>query len=94
MKQFFIYILSNKKNGTLYTGVTSNLGQKIFQHKEKLFEGFTSKYSVDQLIWHEQHESAESAIIREKQIKKWKREWKIKIIEKMNLNGKISQWMY
>ncbi|MBF0245069.1 MAG: GIY-YIG nuclease family protein [Planctomycetes bacterium] len=84
MKRFFVYILANKRNGTLYTGVTSDLEKRIYQHKEKLTEGFTRKYGVDQLVWFEECEGAESAILREKQIKKWRRSWKLKTIEEIN----------
>ena len=83
-KQFFVYILASGKNGTLYVGVTSDLVQRVWQHKSKLVEGFTKKYGVDQLVWFEAHDHAESAITREKQIKKWKRAWKIELIEKAN----------
>jgi putative endonuclease len=84
MKQFYVYILSSKRNGTLYTGVTSNLVKRIYEHKNDLVEGFTKKYHVHCLVWYELHESAESAITREKQIKKWKRGWKLRLIEQKN----------
>ncbi len=84
MKQFHVYILSSKRNGTLYTGVTSNLIKRIYEHRNNLVEGFTQKYNVHHLVWYEPHESAESAITREKQIKKWKKEWKLELIEKSN----------
>ena len=83
-KQFYVYILSSKRNGTLYIGVTSNLSQRIWQHKKDQFDGFCKKYNVKQLVYFEQHDSAESAITREKQIKKWNRAWKLKLIEKEN----------
>ena len=83
-KQPYVYILASKKNGTLYIGVTSNLIQRIWQHKNNQVEGFTKKYNVHTLVYYEQHEVMESAITREKQMKKWKREWKIKLIEKGN----------
>jgi len=83
-KAFCVYILASARNGTLYIGVTSNLIQRIWQHKEGLVEGFTKKHDVKQLVWYEQHESAESAIRREKQIKKWKREWKVRLVETDN----------
>lgn len=70
-KRFYVYILASKRNGTLYTGVTSNLGQRIWQHKNNLKEGFTKKYNVKFLVYYEIHKNAESAIIREKRIKKW-----------------------
>lgn len=84
MKQPCVYILASKKNGTLYIGVTSNLIQRIWQHKNKQVAGFTEKYGVHLLVYYEQHEMMESAIIREKQMKKWKRDWKIGLIEKDN----------
>ena len=83
-KQFYIYILASKRNGTLYTGVTSNLIKRIWEHKEKFVEGFTSKYKVDKLVYFEKHQNANSAISREKSIKRWKRQWKLDLIEKNN----------
>lgn len=83
-KQFCVYILASKKNGTLYVGVTSALTQRIWQHKNKLVAGFTAKYHVDKLVYYEVHENAENAILREKQIKKWNRAWKIQLIEEIN----------
>jgi len=77
-------MLASKKNGTLYIGVTSNLVQRIWQHKNNQVEGFTKKYGVHTLVYYELHEMMESAIIREKQMKKWKRDWKIRLIEKHN----------
>ena len=83
-KQPCIYILASKKNGTLYTGVTSNLVQHIYQHKNNSVEDFTKKYGVHNLVYYELHETMETAIMREKNIKKWKRQWKIDLIEKNN----------
>ena len=83
-KYFYVYIVASDRNGTLYIGVTSNLIQRIWQHQEKQVEGFTKKYEVQKLVWFEQHENAESAIIREKRIKKWNRDWKIRLIEETN----------
>ncbi len=83
-KQPSVYILASKKNGTLYIGVTSNFIQRIWQHKNNQTEGFTKKYNVHTLVYYEQHERMESAITREKKMKKWKRDWKIKLIEKGN----------
>ncbi len=83
-KQFCVYILTNKPRGTLYIGVTSNLPQRVAQHRAKLVEGFTDKYGLERLVWYEVHENAESAITREKQIKKWNRLWKIELVEKTN----------
>jgi putative endonuclease len=70
MKNFYVYTLCSKRNGTLYVGVTSDLVKRIYEHKNNLVEGFTKKYNVHRLVWYETHESAESAITREKQIKK------------------------
>ena len=78
------YILASKPNGTLYVGVTSDLVQRIWQHKNNLVEGFTKRYGVHRLVWYEVHESMESAIQRERAIKKWNRAWKIELIEKNN----------
>jgi putative endonuclease len=83
-KNFFVYMLANQKNGTLYIGVTSDLPKRVWEHKNKVVEGFTEKYDVDKLVWFEQHDNAESAITREKQMKEWKRDWKIKRIAEMN----------
>jgi putative endonuclease len=77
-------MLASSKNGTLYLGVTSNLLNRIHEHKEEFVEGFTKKYHVDRLVWYESHATAESAITREKRIKKWKRAWKIELIEESN----------
>jgi putative endonuclease len=85
MKNPAVYILSRKMNGTLYIGVTSDLPQRIWQHKNHLADGFTKKYDVTQLVFFEQHITMESAITREKQLKNWKREWKIELIESKNL---------
>ena len=79
-----VYILASKRNGTLYIGVTSQLPQRIYQHKHNLVDGFTKKYHVHMLVWYEVHESMESAISREKELKKWRRKWKIELIEQMN----------
>ncbi len=79
-----VYLLASKRNGTLYTGVTSNLVKRVWEHKHHAVEGFTKKYGVGMLVWYEVHETMESAISREKAIKNWKRGWKINIIEAMN----------
>ena len=83
-KQFAVYILTNKRNGTLYVGVTSALAKRVWEHQQKLTGGFTAKYGVDRLVYYELHASAGAAIQREKQIKKWNRAWKIRLIEKAN----------
>ena len=80
-----VYILASKKNGTLYVGVTSDLIKRVWQHKSNLVEGFTKKYVVHDLVYYEVHNTMESAISREKNIKAWKRAWKIELIEKNNL---------
>ena len=80
----YVYILASRKHGTLYIGVTSNLVQRIWQHKHNQVEGFTSKYSVHHLVYYEISESIRTAIEREKQLKKWNRQWKINLIESMN----------
>jgi putative endonuclease len=84
MKKFYVYILCSKRNGTLYTGVTSNLIKRVYEHKNNLVGGFTQKYNVHRLAWYEIHDSAESALNREKQIKRWKRVWKLELIEREN----------
>ena len=84
MKQPCVYILAGKRNGTLYAGVTSNLPQRIWQHKNDLIEGFSRRYGTHTLVWYEVHETMESAISREKAIKRWKRVWKLALIEEVN----------
>lgn len=79
-----VYMLASRRNGTLYIGVTSNLPQRIAQHKAGQVKGFSKTYGVHQLVWYEPHESMESAIIREKQMKKWNRAWKIRQIMRGN----------
>jgi len=79
-----VYILTNKPNGVLYTGVTSNLVQRIWQHKNKQSTGFSTKYNTNKLVWFEVTDSMVEAIVREKRIKAWKRQWKIELIEKEN----------
>ncbi len=83
-KQPCVYILASKKNGTLYIGVTSNLIKRIWEHKNNLAEGFTHKYHIHRLVWYEVHQDMMAAITREKQLKKWRRAWKITLIEKNN----------
>ena len=84
MKAPCVYILANNPNGTLYIGVTSNLVQRVWQHKNDLVEGFTKRYGVHRLVWYEAHENMESAIAREKMLKRWKRAWKIRLIQEAN----------
>jgi putative endonuclease len=83
-KYSYVYILASRPYGTLYTGVTADLIQRVWQHREHCVPGFTTKYSVDQLVWFETHEDIMEAITREKQIKEWKRAWKIELIQKDN----------
>ena len=87
-KQYCVYILASKKYGTLYTGITSNLAQQMYQHQEGLGDGFTKKYDVHQLVYYEVHLDVYEAITREKRIKKWNRQWKINLIEENN-----PQWL-
>ena len=79
-----VYILASKRNGTLYTGVTSDLLKRIWEHKNNFIDGFTKKYQVHLLVYFELHEDMQTAITREKQIKKWNRKWKINLIEEQN----------
>ena len=83
-KQPALYILASKRNGTLYIGITSNLIQRIWQHRNNHVEGFSQRYNVHQLVYFELHQNMQQAIIREKQVKKWNRKWKLKLIEKDN----------
>ena len=83
-KLFFVYMLASTRNGTLYIGSTSNLVQRIHQHKTKAVGSFTKRYAVDRLVWFERHECAASMVTRERQLKDWNREWKIRLIETSN----------
>ncbi|MCX5902737.1 MAG: GIY-YIG nuclease family protein [Proteobacteria bacterium] len=83
-KQYYVYMLASRKNGTLYIGVTNNLLKRVYEHKENLIEGFTKQYNVHTLVWYEVHNDIREAITREKQIKKWNRNWKLRIIENLN----------
>jgi len=82
--QYYIYILANKRNGTLYIGVTSNLVKRVYEHKNNIIEGFTKKYNIHKLVYYETTNDIESVIRREKQLKKWNRKWKINLIENSN----------
>lgn len=84
MKQPAVYLLASGRNGTLYLGVTSDLVQRVWQHRNEVADGFAKTYAVHQLVWFEQHDTMETAIVREKQIKKWKRVWKLELIEQGN----------
>ncbi len=79
-----VYILASQRNGTLYVGVTSDLVKRVYEHKNNLVDGFTKKYGVHTLVWYERHETMENAITREKQVKKWNRAWKLRLIEESN----------
>jgi putative endonuclease len=85
---FYVYMLASRLNGTLYVGMTNDLVRRVWEHKIKAVPGFTTKYGVDRLVWYEQHHSLESAFARERQIKEWKRAWKIQLIEADN-----QQWV-
>ena len=87
MQIFYVYIIASQRNGTLYIGVTSNLSRRIYEHKNKIKKGFAAKYDVSCLVYYEEFQFITDAITREKQLKLWKRDWKLRLIEKMN-----SQW--
>ena len=82
--QYYVYIITNKKDGVIYIGVTNDLERRMFEHKNKLVKGFSSKYNLDKLVYSEVYQYIEDAIKREKNIKKWKREWKINLILEEN----------
>jgi len=83
---YFVYILASDRNGTLYVGMTNNLVKRVWQHKNHQVKGFTSKHDVDKLVYYEIAKDVNSAIAREKNIKAWKREWKVRVIEEFNNN--------
>jgi len=84
MKEFYVYIMASRRNGTLYIGVTSDLLQRIYEHKNDLIEGFTKRYQVHTLVYYEGPSGFDAVTMREKQLKKWNRIWKLRIIEQMN----------
>ena len=84
MKEPAVYILTNRPNGVLYIGVTSDLVKRIYEHRQGFVDGFSRRYRLKRLVYYERHESMEEAILREKRMKKWKREWKIFLIEELN----------
>ncbi|SFA99065.1 putative endonuclease [Flavobacterium swingsii] len=86
--QYYIYILASQKNGTLYIGVTNDLERRILEHKQKINEGFTSKYDINMLVYFESFQYINDAILREKRLKKWNRQWKINLIEEENKDWK------
>ena len=83
---YWVYILASAKHGTLYIGVTNDLVRRVYQHQNRITKGFTSQYKVHRLVWFETYDNPTSAIEREKEIKKWRREWKINLIERDNPN--------
>ena len=87
-KTYYVYILASKRNGTLYIGVTNNLERRVYEHQQGLVEGFTKKYRVHYLVYHEATSDVHAALQREKQIKKWNRKWKLELIEKENPDWK------
>jgi len=86
MKRYFVYILATNRNGVIYIGSTSNLIQRIWQHKNKIIDGFTAKYNVFQLVYYEEHQTIVEMVRREKRLKEWCRKWKLDLIEKANPN--------
>jgi len=92
--QYYLYILSNRKNGTLYIGISNDLERRMFEHKHKLVDGFTKRYHIDKLMYFETFQYINDAIKREKNMKKWKRQWKINLIIEQNPNWKdlSSDW--
>jgi len=83
---YFVYLLASRKNGTLYCGVTNNLLRRVYEHKAKIAIGFTAKHEVTRLVWYEAHPLVNNAVTREKRIKRWRRAWKLALIEKTNPN--------
>ena len=95
MKQYYVYIMTNKKHGTLYTGFSGDLEQRVYQHKQKVVPGFTKKYNLDKLVYYDSTGDVYAAMEREKQIKAWRREKKIALIESMNPEWKdLSEGWY
>ncbi|MBN8705366.1 MAG: GIY-YIG nuclease family protein [Bacteroidetes bacterium] len=88
MNNYYVYIMATQPNGTLYIGITNNLIRRVYDHKNETLDGFTKKYKVHLLVWFDSTNSVESAIIREKQLKKWNRQWKINLIESSNPDWK------
>ena len=81
---YTVYLLASRRYGTLYLGVTNDLGRRMCEHKRKVYKGFSAKYGVDKLVWYEVHERIDEAIAREKSMKKWRRDWKISLLEERN----------
>ena len=86
MKTGYVYILASGRNGTLYIGVTSNLARRVYEHKHHLVDGFTKTHDVTHLVWFEQYDNISDAILREKRMKKWNRQWKLRVIQGLNPN--------
>ena len=85
-KNYYVYILASKRNGTLYVGITGNLKQRVYEHKNNLIDGFTKKYNIHSLVYYEETGDVKNAIEREKRLKKWNRKWKLDLIESKNPN--------
>ena len=81
---YYVYLLASRRHGTLYLGVTNNLSRRVWEHKTKTIPGFSARYSVDRLVWYETYDRIDEAIAREKDLKKWRRNWKVRLIEEMN----------
>lgn len=86
MKQFYVYIITNKPNGVLYTGLTNNLERRILEHKNKQIDGFSAKYNLSKLVYYEEFDNHHLAFEKERRMKKWKREYKLNLINQMNPN--------
>lgn len=84
MKNYYVYILASQRNGTLYIGVTNDLVRRVYEHKQGFVKGFTSRYAVHKLVYFEHTQSIDAALTREKELKKWRRQWKIDLIEEKN----------
>ena len=84
MKTYYVYIMASKRNGTLYIGITSNLERRVYEHQQNIVKGFTEKYNVHHLVYYETTSDVQAALQREKQLKKWNRQWKLELVEKEN----------
>jgi len=82
--RYYVYVLASRRNGTLYVGVTADLAKRVYEHKSNQIDGFTRRYNVHNLVYYEATDDVNSAIVREKQLKRWKRQWKIDMIERLN----------
>jgi putative endonuclease len=91
-KTYSVYIVTNRKRGTVYTGVTNDLVRRTYEHREGLLESFTKRYDLKRLVWFEVHEDIEEAILREKRLKKWQRNWKDRLIEESNPDWRDLWW--